>query len=257
MPAKKYLSQYFLTNKKYLQKISAAVKAEGGYPILEIGAGRGELTEFLLQKNAPLECVEIDPELIKILRNKFTEKTALTIVPADIREYVVDKHFSAVVGNIPYHLSFDIIEFLINNRKKINKAFLTVQKEFARKLCACISTKDYGYLTVFTSLYMQKKILFNIPKRYFHPEPNVDSALVEFDIMPDSGFIVNDENAFSNFLRKSFSLRRKKILNVVKKQFGCPAPERMLVSADIPPDLRPDAISLNQYIRLYKCLYNS
>jgi len=252
MHIKKHLSQVFLKDKKYLQRIASAPVCSNDLPVLEIGSGHGELTDFLLNFCPILECIEVDSGLANSLQKKFGNNPNVKIIQADIRSFAVEKDYSSVVGNIPYHISFEIIDFLRCNRRRIQSAYLTVQKEFGYKLCAQAGTKNYGYLAAFTGAFFDKKVLFNIPKEAFKPAPKVDSCLVELKVFSALVNKIDDEAKFSDFLHKIFNLRRKKIANVLKKKFNCKTPGPILESTGIPADLRPEAINAVQYANLYK-----
>lgn len=169
MRAKKSLSQFFLTSRFYINKISDSVAAAPGSEILEIGAGAGALTEQFIKQGRFLTSVEIDSSLCQVLKGKFADYKNFKVVLADIRNFKVSQKDTLVVGNVPYHLSFEIIEYLVKNRDYISRAFVTFQKEFARKITADLDSKEYGFLTCFVQLYADIKYLFTIPKSSFSP----------------------------------------------------------------------------------------
>ncbi len=249
MGHKKSLSQFFLTSRKYLSRITDSLDTDKAESILEIGGGRGSLTEGLLEKGIPVVCVEIDDKLCGMIREKFIASSNLKVVRGDIRNFKVEGKKVLAVGNVPYHISFDIIEFLANNRDRITSVYLTLQKEFAGKVSALPGSKAYCFLSCFTRLFFKADILFNIPKSCFIPAPKVDSSLVRF--IPDYSFEIEDnkKTEFISFLRKVFTFRRKKISNILKKIF----PKRkdvdsLLESCGISPDLRPENISLSSFL---------
>ena len=251
MYSRKSLSQFFLANKAYLQKISDAIDISPDIPILEIGPGRGALTDFLLQKPNPLICVEIDRDLCAFLEDKYD---SLNIVQSDIRKFEIPDDIKelVLVGNIPYHISFEIIEYILENRARISNAYLTVQKEFAQKLCAKQNTKAYGFLTCFTNFYTNPKIRFNIPKGCFKPAPRVDSAFIEFEVLKEPKYEVKDEKGFIKFLRKIFTQRRKKISNVLKSIYPKEEVPSILKNLKIEENLRPENLSLKLLTDIYQ-----
>jgi len=249
MGHKKSLSQFFLTNRKYLNRITDSLDTDKAEFILEIGGGRGSLTEGLLEKGLPVVCVEIDDKLCGVIKEKFNACPDFKVVCGDIRNFKVEGGKVLVAGNVPYHISFDIIEFLANNRDRITSVYLTLQKEFAGKISASPGSKAYCFLSCFTRLYFKTDILFNIPKSCFIPSPKVDSSLVRF--IPDYSLEIEDgrKPEFISFLRKVFTFRRKKISNILKKVFPkIKDIDSLLKSCGISPDLRPENIPLPSFL---------
>ncbi|MBN2120147.1 MAG: ribosomal RNA small subunit methyltransferase A [Candidatus Omnitrophica bacterium] len=256
MRSKKHLSQFFLVNKKYLEKISDLVSVHDQEIMVEIGSGKGQLTDFLIGKQKSIICVEIDPAFCEILNEKYADIPFLDVVCADIRKFKLPDKKVIVVGNVPYHLSFEIINFVISNRDKVPRAYLTFQKEFARKLAGRLGTKDYGYLSCFMNIYADAKILFTIPKTCFHPRPKVDAAFLEIKLHSEPKAQVSSQEAFLNFLRNVFSQRRKKIANIIENLYPHLATETILATAQVLADLRPENISFLKLAQLYKLLSN-
>ncbi|HEC68787.1 MAG TPA: ribosomal RNA small subunit methyltransferase A [Candidatus Omnitrophica bacterium] len=257
MKPKKYLSQYFLLNKKYLKKIADSVDVKEDETLLEIGAGRGELTQFLIGKKRKIICVEIDLYLCRILKERFKAVDFLEVFCGDIRNLKLSEKKLIVAGNIPYHLSFQIIEFLIKNRKRIPRAYLTFQKEFAQKLTAKVGSKSYSFLTCFLKFYAEAKILFNIPQSCFFPQPKVSSALVKIDFSAHSELSLEEsqEKMFLDFLRKIFQQRRKKIINILKELYR----DKKKEIKDFLEDrkicsYRPEEIDLKVLVEIYNYL---
>lgn len=250
---KKELSQSFLVDKNYLRKIADSIQIKPGEKIFEIGTGRGQLTQFLVEKGCPVASVEIDEALYSFINEKFKGFKNFHLLQSDIRKAKVKEPQTVLVGNIPYHLSFEIMEFLVNNRHKINRAFLTFQKEFVEKLTASLGNKDYSFLTCFSGLYAEKEILFNIPKNCFSPRPKVDSSFVRFNIFQEGRFHLKSSSPrFIKFLRRVFSLRRKKIRTILKKSYpDVEDIDSLLNSCGVCPDLRPEKIPLSGFVKIF------
>ena len=253
MKPKKYLSQFFLTQSSYLKKIADLVRVDPADSILEIGAGRGELTRFLLEKGVPLTCVEIDPQLCRIMQEKFSDADRIQIVCQDITKYTALQPGTVAVGNIPYHISFGVIEFLVKNRKKIKRALLTFQKEFAVKLAASPGRKEHGFIACFIQMYAGVRVHFTIPRSCFYPAPKVDSAVVEIVLHPKTRIKVDDEREFLGFLRNLFSQRRKKISNILANFYPHRDAKSILDSCSVSPDVRPEKVPLDKLA----CIFNA
>lgn len=250
--SKKQLGQIFLKNRKILQRIADFIEVEEG-KLLEIGGGRGELTEFLLKKGVEVYTVEVDKSLCKVLEEKFKSRHNLKIINMDILDYKPQENF-VVAGNVPYHLSFKILEYLVSYRKFIKKAYLTFQKEFARKLTAPLRSKDYSYLTCFFKYYAETKLLFVIPRVYFRPLPKVDSAFIEIRFRAQPLYPMRNEDKAFLALRKIFQQRRKKISNILKEFFPQEDIPSLLKTSGIEPGFRPEQIPPSKLFSLVdKC----
>lgn len=251
---KKHLSQFFLTDSHYQKKLSDSIVLDDQDCIVEIGSGRGELTHFLIAKQCKVYCIEVDKVLCKLLSAKFRNVSQVTIICDDIRKFNPSYAGAVAVGNLPYHLSFQIIEWLISNRVKVKRAYFTFEKAFASKLIAKPGRKEYGYLASLVSFYADAKVLFNIPKSCFWPQPKVDSSLVELTMYPKAKFEVRNEANFIEFLRNIFMYRRKKIINILKRLYPCKEWAFILQVARTSPDLRPECMSLSELIKIYHSL---
>jgi len=254
---KKQLSQYFFANKVFLERLAEKIEVPEEASILEIGPGKGAMTEFLLGRERPLTAVEVDPELVKELEQKFSGNSCFTVVHQDIRRYEFpeDAVRTVVVGNVPYHISFEIIEFVVNNRQRVLSAYFMFQKEFARKLCATPGSKEYGYLSCYAGLYFDVRYLATVPKGHFSPRPRVDSAFIEMRVLPEPRVPVDDQTRFLVFLRRLFTQRRKKILNAVRLDAREEIPSSIIEQAGLDSNLRPEDLTLQQFADIYlRCL---
>lgn len=247
----KQLGQVFLKNKTYLKKIASFLEIDKEN-VVEIGSGRGELTQFLLCAKS-VACVELDPRLIQILKDKFSSFPQVRIISKDILKLnlgEIGKNL-VVVGNIPFSISNYLIRYLVKNRRLIKKAFLTFQKEFAEKLVAKPKDKNYSFLSCYIQYYAQVEILFTIPKTAFSPPPKVDASFVRLIFFKEPKYKVEDEDFFFRLIKKVFSQRRKKIINVLgdKKKLIS-----VLEELGINRDIRGDALDIEEYARIVNCL---
>ena len=255
MRPKKHLSQFFLINKKVLSKIADSVASLEGGVIVEIGSGSGELTGYLLGKSERLICVEVDPELSAVLKKKYKENQSIEVYNQSIESFKIDHDEVIIVGNSPYHLSFKILEFIIKNREKVRKAYLTLQKEFAQKLLPVVNTKKYGFLSCFVNLYAEASVKFSISKSCFYPRPKVDSIFIELTIHAQPRYAVRNEDFFIAFTRSIFNQRRKKISNILKSLNYSVNTQDVLSQCKISGDLRPENIPLSQLVSLANSLH--
>ena len=213
--AKKKWGQNFLVDNNLLEKIINNVKIDSNKNVLEIGPGQGALSEKLVGICNELHMVEIDRDLIAILKqhNKLSQAEIINqdILKVDLP--ALDIENPVVVGNIPYNITSPIVFWLIKYLASWNRAYLMVQKELAQRLTAKIGTKDYSRLTVMTSLYFDIKICFLISPNVFLPKPKVQSAFIEIIKKENSSHHNINLKSFDQVVRMAFNQRRKMLRN--------------------------------------------
>jgi len=214
---KKY-GQNFLKNIFYAEKIVDSLICQEDDIIVEIGPGKGVLTEILIQKKyKKLFVVEIDRRLSSLLAEKFT--IGIDIIQDSILnvsfEQLAENNRIKLIGNIPYYITSDIIFKIVDNFKYIKRAVLMVQKEVAKRLVAKTKTKEYGVLTILAGFHCNIDLLFNVTRENFYPVPNVDSSVIclEFNALENGNF---DYELFKKIVKMGFSSRRKKLSNSLK-----------------------------------------
>jgi 16S rRNA (adenine1518-N6/adenine1519-N6)-dimethyltransferase len=210
--------QHFLSDASILNRIAQLICGDGRPVVLEIGPGRGALTERLIPCASRVVAIEIDPKLAGHLRGRFKGTPNLEVVNADA--LLVD--FTTwrpdiIAGNLPYYIATPLIERTI--RLAMPAVFL-IQKEVAQRLAAQPGTRDYGYLTVATQLFAQPEIAFAVAPGAFRPPPRVDSAVVVFDPRDRAAEMgVIDREAFLRFLSDCFRQKRKMLRNNLRGEF--------------------------------------
>ena len=213
--AKKKWGQNFLVDNNLLEKIINNVKIDSNENVLEIGPGQGALSEKLVGICNELHMVEIDRDLIAILKqhNKLSQAEIINqdILKVDLP--TLDIENPVVIGNIPYNITSPIVFWLIKYLASWNRAYLMVQKELAQRLTAKIGTKDYSRLTVMTSLYFDIKICFLISPNVFLPKPKVQSAFIEIIKKENSSHHNINLKSFDQVVRMAFNQRRKMLRN--------------------------------------------
>ncbi|MFH1504828.1 MAG: 16S rRNA (adenine(1518)-N(6)/adenine(1519)-N(6))-dimethyltransferase RsmA [Candidatus Omnitrophota bacterium] len=241
MKLKRSFSQVFLRDKKYIEKICNTLDIDG-QNVLEIGPGEGVISGHIGEKAKQLCCIEYDRRFCNLLKEKFYKKNNIKIVYSNILKFSISKlgNNLIVFGNVPYRISSSIVEYLIQNKNYINKAYLTFQKEFAQKLIARAGEKKYGFLSCYVQYYTKVKKVFNIPAKAFWPEPKVDSSFIEIEFYKQPLYQVKNEEFLFKIIRKAFSNKRKKISNCLE------LPE----DTEINSNLRPQDLSLEDYIKI-------
>lgn len=249
---KKSLGQNFLFDKNIQNKIIDACELKKEDCVLEIGSGRGELTQLIAPCVNSLVAVEIDKELCLELKNKFKECRNVRIINRDILKLNLDSYFKKnklkVIGNIPYYISTPIITRLLKSKKEIGIIYLTIQKELARRLTADARSKNYGAISCFINYHSDAKILFNIKRNSFFPTPKVDSCFLRL-IVKDLNFVVNEARLFK-IIRSSFNKRRKTLRNSLKEIVPKEKLEGFFRKYSINPNIRPQELSLEEFIKL-------
>ena len=208
---KKRLGQHFMTDRVLLQRMISYADLNVKDVVLEVGAGLGFLTQLLSQRCRRVVAVEIDPKLMKILREQFGNVENVQLVEGDVLRVFIPP-FNKVVSTPPYSISSPLLFWLLE--RKFECAVLTFQKEFAERLAAPVGSKDYGRLTVSTYYMADVELLDYVPRNNFYPPPNVDSFVVRLKPKPPP-FKVEDEQAFSELIQTMFTQRNKKVRNAI------------------------------------------
>lgn len=213
---KKKFGQNFLTDKNLLNAICQDAQVSENDDVLEIGAGAGALTQALSQNAKKVVSYEIDKDLENHLLN--LELNNVKFVFGDIMNYSIEeieKDFEGeykMIANLPYYITTPIIFKFLNNSKKIKSLTIMVQKEVAERIVADANGKDYGVLSIMTQFYGDAQINRIVSRKMFHPQPNVDSAVVTIQLDREKYKNIDGEK-FYNFIKSAFSMRRKTLRN--------------------------------------------
>ena len=206
------LGQNFLIDDNIANKIVNSASIKDGENILEIGPGRGILTDLLVDKGNLL-AVEKDKWLAVVLKQKYTERAK--IIEADILDFDIPP-IDVIVANLPYSISSPILFRLFDF--KWERAVLMFQEEFANRLVARPGSKTYGRLSVMANHYVETKKLFKVSKTAFQPQPKIHSQVVHL-VRRDPDYKLDDFDTFDKVVRSIFTHRRKKIRNCLKLNF--------------------------------------
>ncbi len=241
-PLKKF-SQNFLTNPFYQKKIVESLQLKADDRVVEIGPGKGALTQHLVKSAAKrITVIEIDQRMVETLQAKFENQIQILhqdVLKVDFCQLAGENRLK-VVGNLPYHITSPILFHLIDYHQCIKQAVLMTQKEVARRICADPGSKDYGILSVISQTYGQADYLFEIKRGNFFPVPAVDSAVISITFFEQIGGVDNLE-LFRQIVRSAFNYRRKtiknslirifeeKVLNLIEQSFLQKRPEQLTV----------------------------
>ena len=255
-PVLKRFGQHFLTDKSVLAAIVDSVSPRTGDMIVEIGPGRGVLTDELARLPNDLVAIEIDHLLSEKLKERYASNERVKVIEAD----VLDVDFSSVshgpfvvVGNVPYYITTPIL-FHVLHRPLPRHIVLLVQREVAERIVAQPGSKQYGALSVNVQVAADAEIIRHVPPAAFSPPPKVDSAVIR--ILPRSDSMINDDEAdrFRSFVQGLFGMRRKQIGNVLRSvtQLSPADAVTVLKSLGIDPRARPETLSVSDFVSLMR-----
>jgi len=239
------LGQHFLTRKSTLDRIAEAACGERTPLVIEIGAGRGALTESLLERADKVVAIEVDPVLVHYLRQKFRDTLdagRLILVESDILKTDLGAWGPAVIaGNLPYYITSPILERVFAAGASWKLAAILVQAEVAARIVAQPGRKEYGYLSVMVQVQARAERLFEVPRAAFRPPPKVDSAVVLLEpggTASDAGSRV-DLPSFLTFTGNCFRYKRKTLRNNLAGLY-----DRSAIESLIGPKIRAESLSV-------------
>lgn len=216
--------------------------------VVEIGPGKGALTDHLIGRADRVIAIEVDPVLTQYLRAKYRDQPRIEIVEADVLKTDLSQWGPVTIaGNLPYYITTPIIEQVLALGQNLKHAVFLVQKEVAERIATGPGSRDYGYLSVATQLYSTTELLMVVPPRAFRPPPKVDSAVIQltprFDLPP------LDRQRFLKLVSRCFQYKRKTIRNNLLAFY-----DRDKIEALAEASQRAEQLSLDQFIELYRKL---
>lgn len=259
---KKILGQHFIIERNIFNKIVQVAKIEKEDTVLEIGPGLGEMTIELSKKAKKVIAVEIDFNLIEILKRKFSEYSNIELIKGDILQLdflsLIKNEAKPlkVVANLPYQISTLLIFRFIEIRDFISELTLMVQKEVAQRIVSLPGSKDYGPLAIFVQMVSNPSIKFFIKKTIFFPPPKVESAVIQIVWRKEPLVKPEDEKWFKEVVKLVFNYRRKTLINALKSS-KIPLPidlNEKMRQANLDPQRRPETMRIEEFVKLAKIL---
>lgn len=264
----KKFGQNFLIDTHVLDKIIEKANITKEDFVLEIGPGIGTMTQYLCEEAGEVAAVEIDSNLIPILKDTLSEYSNIEIIHGDIlkadigalaREKNQGKPIK-VVANLPYYITTPIIMGLFESHVPIDSITVMVQKEVAERMQASPGTKDYGALTLAVGYYAKPEIVANVPPNCFMPRPKVGSAVIRLKRHEHPIVQVEDEKLMFDLIRASFNQRRKTLVNGLNNApgifLGKEKIQECLKELSVSETIRGEALTLEQFARLSNIMKN-
>ena len=255
---RKRFGQHFLTDPASLGRIVDALAPTPSDTVVEIGPGRGALTDLLASRCGRLVAIEIDRDLVKHLREKYGDRNSVEIVEGDALEAdwrAIAGPSYLLAGNLPYYITTPLI-FRILEAPRPRRAVLLVQREVAARLVATPGSADYGALTVNVQVTASVKVIAKVSAGAFHPKPTVDSSIVLLTPRTDLLLGADEEEPFRRFVQAAFGMRRKTLLRIMRELWVPDAGRAadVLVSLGLEPAIRPEVVSPADFVRLFRAL---
>ena len=229
---RKALGQNFLTDRNILAKIIRTAQISQTDSVLEIGPGRGALTDLLAPQAARLLAIEFDRDLSAILRERFSSIPNVTIHEQDVLKADFSQLLKPVeplwkvVANLPYNISTPVLFKFLEDRNRFSRLVLMLQKEVGQRLAAPPDCGDYGITTVLFGLWFEIRQEFIVPPGCFHPPPKVDSIIISLVPRKEPLVPVFDQHLFEKVVKAAFGQRRKTLANCLKSAEVTP-PEQL------------------------------
>ncbi|MEJ0087133.1 MAG: 16S rRNA (adenine(1518)-N(6)/adenine(1519)-N(6))-dimethyltransferase RsmA [Pseudomonadota bacterium] len=245
--ARKRFGQHFLHDRGVLERIVREIAPTPDQALLEIGPGRGALTELLLGKSRTLDAIEIDRDLAQQLRARWGAPQGFEIHVADALDFdlaALARTRGArlrVIGNLPYNISTPLLFHIAAAHEHIDDVHVMLQKEVIDRIAAAPGSGEYGRLTVMLAPWFEARHLFDVGPGAFTPAPRVWSAVARLAVRREPAFVVPP--AFARTVSAAFSQRRKTLRNALKALVGVEA----ILAAGVDPTLRPEMLTPAQF----------
>lgn len=251
--AKKSFGQNFLTDENYINKIISAVNPQKDEIVIEIGAGRGALTEKLIESGTDVIAIEFEREMVALLKENFSSYPNFQLIESDAlkvdfkslddRTLKISKF--KLVANLPYNISTAILQKLIEQREVFGEMVLMFQREVVERITAKVNTSERGFLSVLTQNYLETEKLFDVSPNAFRPIPKVWSSVIRLKPKTEN---IQNEMLFREIIAAGFAQRRKTILNNLKLKFD--NAEQLLNKCGIDAKRRAETLSIEEWRKI-------
>lgn len=265
------LGQNFLIDEGAAAKIVDALGDVSNRTVIEIGPGRGVLTDLLISRARRVIGIELDRVLAAQLRMKYATRPNLEVLESDFvtAEFVsmvgrrpgplhdlrpTQAETVDIVGNLPYYITSDIVLRILELHDHIERAVIMVQREVADRIAAEAGSREYGLLSATAQLFARVDRLFTLPPGAFSPPPQVHSGVIRLTMEPRLQELNVEEGPFIAFLKTAFAQKRKTLANNLRPQYDAAAIRAALKSAGLRADVRAEAVSLEKTAAVFRAL---
>lgn len=260
--ASKRFGQNFIIDPSVLEDIVRASQIKKDENVLEIGPGLGTLTEFLAERSARVYAVEVDKNLVPVLKETLGQYDNIEIINADILKLdilsVMGKEPFRIIANLPYYITTPILMSLLESRIPCKSITVMVQKEVGERMTAVPGNKSYGALSLAVNYYTTASIVRKVPAECFLPRPKVDSVVVHLDVRNIIENSDKNEKLMFSLIRGAFNQRRKTLVNALNGYAGLDIPKDRLAEAvqsiGAKPSVRGEELSLDDFSNLADAL---
>jgi len=252
---RKRFSQNFLEDQSVIENIVNIINPQKNDHIIEIGPGKGALTIPIFNNVKKLNVIEIDKDLVKLLRRNIGDKNLIIHEHDALKfDYSKFKHSNLkLIGNLPYNISTPLLFHLLSYKDKIKNMFFMLQKEVVERICAKPGTKEYGRLSVMLQYYCDVESMLIIKPEAFYPSPKVDSSIVKITPRQEPKYQLFNEDCFEKIVKAAFSQRRKTLYNGLKKYLD----ETDIKKIGIPQNERAEKLEVKDFVKLSNLYYQS
>jgi 16S rRNA (adenine1518-N6/adenine1519-N6)-dimethyltransferase len=253
---RKWLGQHFLTDPRILGRIADVLEITANDTVVEIGPGRGALTEQLVARAKRVVAIEIDRDLAKLLREKYDGDERVTIIESDVLDVNLGEAAGGpylVAGNVPYNITTPILFHALEHVRATRAVYL-VQKEVAERVVAEPASENYGALSVNVQALATAELVFKVAAGAFTPPPKVESAVLRIVPRADPLIRADEEVAYRTMVVGAFGFRRKQMQRVIRELWDLGAEEAagILARAGIEPAARPEVLTPADFARLLR-----
>ena len=256
----KSMGQNFLIADWVPRRIAEASGVDEGFGVLEIGPGIGPLTVQLSDRAARVAAVDLDRSLLPLLAETLAGRDNVEVIPGDILKTdipaLVAQQFpglrAAVCANLPYNITTPVITALVE-AGCFESITVMIQREVARRICACAGTADYGAFSVWCQYHADCRLLFDVGPECFLPAPKVTSSVLQMVPRTAPPVAVEDEQMLLRTVKAAFALRRKTLVNSLGTGFPALSRQQLaeaVAACGLPPDVRGERLSLAQFAAL-------
>lgn len=247
---KKSLGQNFLQDRNICRKIVDALAIKQGDVVVEIGPGRGALTEFILEHECSIHLIEYDRDLVAHWRSFAENQPSLSVHEADVLDFdltdLAGGRSLKIIGNLPYNISSPILFHLLEHIDVVDHAVVMLQKELVERMAASSGNKLYGRLSVMLQQAFKIEHLFNVSASSFFPPPKVESAIARLTPLSGSRPQLQNSDHFAQIVKQSFATRRKTIRNNLKGLLSSEELEQL----GIDPGCRAETLDVDAFIQM-------